>query len=385
MRVRPFLVILSLSILPVAPSGAQTPARDRTPDPTGTAVIRGHIIDAATGDPVRKVRVRATGGGLRDGRTATSDAQGRYEIKALPAGKYTVGAQKPAYIPSSFGQARPREAGVEIELSAGQTADRIDVRIWRGGVVAGRVTDILGEPLSDVQVGLSRFQVINGERRSMNVATRMTNDAGEFRLFGVDPGDYYLGATYRYAGMPEVAGNQPDYAPTYFPGTGNLVEAQRLRVEAGTVMTGINLTLVPVRAVRVSGVAIAASGRPMTSGSVVFTQPGSPAPGGSKTAPIKSDGTFSIGNVTPGEYILRAATGSTPTGPTEMATLPLTVDNMNIDDVRLIAVAPVTITGRVVVEPGATGRPDLRGARVVTVPTDSLSITARLGLPVTST
>src|SRR5204863_131204 len=176
MRVRLFLVILSLSILPVAPSGAQPLARDRTPDPTGTAVIRGHIIDAATGDPVRQVRVRAT------------------------------------------------------------------------------------------------------------------DDAGEFRLFGVDPGDYYLGATYRYAGMPEVAGNQPDYAPTHFPGTGNLVEAQRLRVEAGTVMTGIDLTLVPVRAVRVSGVAIAASGRPMTSGAVVFTQPGSPAPGGSKTAPTKPDG-----------------------------------------------------------------------------------------------
>jgi Carboxypeptidase regulatory-like domain len=376
------LVAAGLSIASAVRAAAQGPSRDRTPDPVGTAVIRGRVVDAATGDPVRKVRVRTMGGGLRDGRTGTTDAEGRYEIKTLPAGKYFVRAQKPAYVATSFGQLKPGEVGTQIDLAAGQTIDRVDIKIWRGGVVAGRVTDEAGEPVADVQVGLSRFQFINGERRSMTTMTRITNDAGEFRLFGVEPGQYYLGAVYRPVGV-DVPLNQTDYAPTYFPGTPNVADAQRLTIEAGAVLTGMNLTLEPVRAVRVSGVVIAASGEPLTSGSVVFTQPA--VPGGNKSAMIKPDGTFSISNVTPGEYILRASTPQTQTGPAELAQLTMTVGAMNVDDVRLTAVKPTVIKGRLVTDAGATARPVLSSAQVINVPTDSFSIMSRLGMPVTST
>src|ERR1700733_3661495 len=77
------------------------PARDNAVQ-TGTALIKGRVVEAANGQPVRKARVHAGSTALRDGRTAYTDADGRYELKAMPPGHYTVTAFKPAYVSAAF-------------------------------------------------------------------------------------------------------------------------------------------------------------------------------------------------------------------------------------------------------------------------------------------
>src|SRR5205807_824498 len=68
----------------------------------------------------------------------------------------------------------------------------------RGSVVTGRIVDEFGEPMPEVQVAAMRYQFIQG-RRQLTPAGRFasTNDIGEFRLFGLSPGQYYLSATWR--------------------------------------------------------------------------------------------------------------------------------------------------------------------------------------------
>src|SRR5438105_3283026 len=69
-------VVAAILFFPCTPAvSAQTPARDK-PDPTGTAVIRGRIVDAVSGEPVRKARVRASSSVLQNARTATTDVNG---------------------------------------------------------------------------------------------------------------------------------------------------------------------------------------------------------------------------------------------------------------------------------------------------------------------
>jgi hypothetical protein len=371
-------LVATLSIIPATRTSAQPPQpRDRPPDAVGTAAIRGRVVDATTGDPVRKVQVRANSPLLRDGRTVRTDAAGRYELKALPAGRYMVSAQKPAYVTAMYGQATPMDPGIPLDVADGQIIERVDIAIARGGVITGRVTDEFGEPAAEVQVGVMRIQIVNGERRTMSTNTRMTNDAGEFRIFGIAPGQHYLAATYRNYGMSDVP-NQPAYAPMYFPGTGRADDAQRLTIAPGTILNGLNLTLTPTRAMRVSGVAFDSSGRRMTSGSVTLVHFES-APGGSPSGSIGPDGTFSIANVPPGDYVLRAT--QTFGAAAEAALLPITVDNVNVDDVRLMAAKLTAVTGHIVLDPKATGRPALSNTQVITAPLDALSLAARLGTP----
>src|SRR5436305_3598072 len=73
------------------------PARDpngtpnaQTSAPTGTAVIRGRVIAADSGNPLRRAQVRILGTEVRVNQGAITDGDGRYEFSKVPAGRYTI-------------------------------------------------------------------------------------------------------------------------------------------------------------------------------------------------------------------------------------------------------------------------------------------------------
>src|SRR4029079_18654873 len=97
--------------------------------------------------------------------------------------------------------------------------ERLDFALPRGGVITGRVLDEFGDPVSDVQVAALRPQTVGGSRRLVNMGRPgTTNDIGEFRLFGLPPGDYFVSATFRNQFGPFAeSDDRSGYAPTYYP------------------------------------------------------------------------------------------------------------------------------------------------------------------------
>jgi hypothetical protein len=181
----------------------QMPPRDNAqPATPGTATLRGRVVAADTGQPLRKAQVRIFAAELRENRMATTDADGKYEFKELPAGRYNVSASKGSYVVLQYGQQRPFEAGRPVEILDRQTVEKVDFALPRGGVITGRILDEFGEPLADAQVAAQRYQNMGGRRRLVPAGRpAMTNDIGEFRLFAIPPGQYYLSATLRSMGM----------------------------------------------------------------------------------------------------------------------------------------------------------------------------------------
>jgi len=94
------------------------------------------------------------------------------------------------------------------------------------------------------------------------------------------------------------------YAPTYYPGTGNVAEAQRLTIAQGQTITAINLTLLPTQTARVSGIVVDAQGRPL--GNVFVNVIQGFGFGNMLGGQTKADGTFTISGLSPGEYTVRA-------------------------------------------------------------------------------
>ena len=88
--------------------------------------------------------------------------------------------------------------------------------------------DEFGDPAADVAVNALRYQYMNGERKLVATGARsVSNDVGEFRLFGLNPGDYLLSASLQ----PFNVGATDDrtaYAATFYPGTGNPAQAEHL-------------------------------------------------------------------------------------------------------------------------------------------------------------
>ena len=106
----------------------------------------------------------------RESRVATTDQQGRFEIKELPAGRYTMTASKGGFVALQYGQRRPSESGTPIELGDGQTIDKIAIALPRGSVLGGRITDEFGEPVANASVSAWRYGYVG--RRAAHDAGR---------------------------------------------------------------------------------------------------------------------------------------------------------------------------------------------------------------------
>jgi protocatechuate 3,4-dioxygenase beta subunit len=353
------------------------PPRDTRPA-TGWSVIRGRVL-SDNGQPMRRATVRANAPEMRGARSTSTDTEGRYEIRDLPAGQYTINVSKPAFVNWTYGQTQPNGPPKTIVLADNQTADNIDVRIPRGGVIAGRIIDEFGDPVPNVNVTPVRKQYSQGQRRLLPSGTRaQTNDIGEYRIFGLQPGQYFVSASAQAQNfaMPtangiELSGERGGFASTFYPGTADPAAARTLTVGVGQTIGGIDITLMPARLATISGIAIDSQGRPLTGGGVsaIVRGAGSPALG-LLNGPVRSDGTFSLPNVPPGEYIVRVARppqAGAPDGRPEFSVAFVTINGEDLSGLTLAPILPATVSGRVVFDdPGAAQSMKPSNIRVLT-------------------
>jgi hypothetical protein len=356
------------------------PARDTPAPSTGTARIRGRVVAADTGLPLRRAQVRVAAADIRLMRMATTDAEGRYEFAGLPAGRYSMFVARNGYVTLQFGQQRPFEPGRPLDVADAQTHERIDFSLPRGGVIAGKVTDELGEPLAGVRMTALRHRYMpTGERQLMpanpgGMFNIVTNDLGEFRVFGLMPGTYLLSADaddggfmslqggVMPPGMGTTSGETDGYATTYYPGTASSEDAQPITVGIAEVAMA-SFALSTARLAQVSGIVRNSAGSPVNGARVALRSRqglGGFVRGGSLTG---ADGQFSVAGVPPGDYMLDvmpAFTGRPGTGEiSETGSVPIAVAGRNISDVVITTGQGATITGRVIFQGTSTAaRPD---------------------------
>lgn len=371
-----------------APGRGQRPMRaqpSRVDAPRGTAAIRGQIIAADNGVPLRRAQVRVASPDARESRVATTDAQGRFEFRELPAGRYTITGSKAGFVTLQYGQRRPSESGTPIELADGQTLDKVALALPRGSVLGGRITDEFGEPVANATVVAWRYGYQGGARRMTQAGQNSrdtTDDQGQYRLFGLPPGEYYVSAMLR--GGPEVTDPMAEtsgYSATYFPGTSNVAEASRVTLAVSQENTSVNFGLIATRLVRVSGQALMSDGSPATAGLVVLVpmtaagRPGIAMQQGGAGNRVDRNGTFRITNVAPGRYQVQARTGGGGANQQfELARMDLTVGNEDVEGLTLVMAPGATISGTVISD---TGEPfDFKP--------QELQIGARLASPDTS-
>ena len=339
---------------PLGRGGFDFPGRGRGQEVQGTASIRGLVTSADTNSPVRRAQVRATSADTRSARLSTTDADGRFELRDLPAGRWTISATKGGFVTQQFGQRHPFESVEPIDLADGQRFTA-NFTMSRGSAITGRVSDEFGDPITGARVQVLRSQAQQGRRRLVPTANgAQTDDTGAFRVFGLAPGEYYVAASLQ-AAPADSSTNPVSYAPTYFPGTGNIADAQRLTLTLGTEQSGINFVLQPVRAVRVSGTVVDSNGAP-TQALLNLTPAGFGDDGGlqlGNPARVLPDGSFTILNVVPGEYVLTVNGRPNGNATPEVASMPVTVGNDDLAGVSIATSKGGTIRGTIVADNNA--------------------------------
>jgi hypothetical protein len=124
-------------------------------------------------------------------------------------------------------------------------------RLIPSGVIAGRVLDEDGEPLASVTVSALREVYNEGKRTLATSSALSTNDLGEYRLFGLPPGRYFVTAVYphwgRYGGNGDDSDSadaqQQGYAKVFYPGTPDAAKAMSIPIKAGEEVPSIEILM----------------------------------------------------------------------------------------------------------------------------------------------
>jgi hypothetical protein len=355
------------------------PRRDAPPPSASTAwtgVLRGQVVDAATGRGIPRAAVELRGGEPRGDAGETTDEDGMFAFRALPPGRFSLEVTKTGYNNGRLPEGRLGRRIEFLELRPGETRDKIIFRLVRASAITGRVVDQFDEPAPNTRVWLRYFPGAR-EQSSVGVSmttSAMTNDIGEFRIAPVRPGSYLLVA---------VSGGDSDaFRPRQRTETGGFVawpagqsldEAQPLIVEVGQTVSNVELRLFPLKPVRVSGVVLLPDGKPADGAMLTVGQmlPSDRGSNGGTGAAVR-DGAFSL-TLMPGTYEFRARSreGDPVTSaygqqirPRASAVTRVTVADTPLEDITIQLAPPRRISGRLVFEAGLKPPPPVKTARL---------------------
>jgi protocatechuate 3,4-dioxygenase beta subunit len=335
-------------IVAVAIVGALLQARDIGPRPVGTAVLAGRVVrgEGTARQPVaRAVVTLDPGDGRGLAQTVTND-DGVFTFDRLPAGRFLLTASKVGWVTSHYGSPRPGQPpGVRVAVADGARVE-VEIPIAPGSVIAGRITDAEGRPMARQWPWLLQQRLVGDKMMLARVPfqlvgsfERSTDDRGEFRLFGLPPGTYYLvvnpsipsgarvttAAEVQWAwqpagaasGQPPAPGPIVGYASIYYPGTADPSTARPIVVGPGEVREGLDFRVTFAPVARIEGTVRRGDGSPAGSTAVELDArvPQVSLEGMSRRATTDAAGRFFFANVPPGDYRISARASSAPPPP----------------------------------------------------------------------
>ena len=280
---------------------AQDPATANKP-----ASIAGTVVKEPGSEPLKKVLVQIVAENQKEGGnyTATTDADGRFQVDNVAQGRYRIFFERTGFVEVN---GRGFKADVNVlTIHDRQAIDDLLFRMLPTAVISGRVTDEDGDPLSEVRIVAQKRRP--GKTGRESIATVGTNDLGEYRISGLFPGQYWIVAIpapdardYEKLQQKSPASENDGppsqdtrYLTTYYPGTYDALQASPVTLKAGDEMP-VALTLVPARTYRVRGIIIGVSPKQKTTVELV-SQGGDSA----KSSDVGPDGQFEVLGVGPG-------------------------------------------------------------------------------------
>ena len=363
------MTILSIALIALL---VQNPPNVRAP----SASIEGVVTSVGTGDPLSKATVELRtddlGAGLPRAAAATDD--GRFVFQNVRPGRCQLVATRSGYV----------RAPLAITVAGGQQVANIRLPMTPGSAIFGRVFDDRGEPIGQVEVRALKASYRDGHRALTVVQSVDTNDLGEYRLFWLPPGRYYVAAVHGGGEIGLVAGggfslgggpngayvlrgtadssqaapvsvsDADHYVPIYFPGTSDEQVASAIDLRAGVDSGELNIIVAPVHEHRVRGTVVdGTTGQAAQYGGLRRTS--------GLLRPFEdvdpSSGAFEL-ELLPGSHTLMATAGE------GVGYAVVQVGDADIDDVRIVTAPTFSMSARIVIEGRTSDGSDLASLRV---------------------
>ena len=310
------------------------------------------------------------------GPVATTDAFGRFRMNSVPAGTYRLvvmpAGYRGKYLPMGYGAVRANDAGRPLTIRAGEEIGNADVGLTTGAAIEGRIVDESGEPLSRIPVFAARLSLASESAERVSDLSVVTDDLGRYRVYGLEPGSYIVGADGHYvipmvapfegrgAAFGPVAPREPDsFLTTYYPSATTDAAAQPVKIGAQDV-SGIDIVLRRAERFPLSGTILDSQGAPAASTRLVLVRGRSSIV---TNLPVATDanGRFHFPLLEADTYRLLVGSGLWPgltsvNGRTEFADVPITVAAGPVD-LTVTTQPGIGLAGRIVFAEGPPSSP----------------------------
>lgn len=305
---RAFFMALMLAVM-LSAAPAQIPQKQ------GTAIITGRVTlgEKAAANigvvlfPADRVLGRGATGAITK---ATTDYEGRYRLSNIPAGRYTVVVTAPTHVGPNDGMYG--EPGKTVTIAEGETVEKIDFSLVKGGVVTGRVTDGDGAPVIGERVQLNQSDN-QGQRRGPRTFSNFnpfmfeTDDRGIYRIYGVPAGRYTVSIGEAAGGGVRFGfGGRGYYARTFHPNVTEEAKATVIEIGEGSEATNVDITVGrKAKSFAATGTVVDESGKAVVgvrvrSGSLI--QDGNRMGGIGSVTVSDAKGGFRLDELLPGRY-----------------------------------------------------------------------------------
>jgi len=309
---------------------------------SGTVVLAG----SASQSPLAMARVELSGGPILP-LVARTDGQGRFAFSNLPAGSYRLRVTKDGFIRQENAKRAP------VTIRSGETHKPVVFALEPAPTMAGRIQNENGEPIVNILVqALKGVYGTDGKRTFLVLASTLSDDRGNYRLYWLDPGEYVVSASFvpvvKTPGNPIETVQRVVYAPTYYPNASALVDARRIVLKADQNSLTLDFRLIRAPVVTVRG-STTETNHPLST-SVTLRIAGDAAGTPRYSAKSNDLGTFEIRNVAPGSYV---ATAESLVGNELLkASKHFEVYDRDVNNVGLALSPGIPITGRIALDTG---------------------------------
>jgi hypothetical protein len=326
--------------------------------PDSTAVVTGIVRRADTSRPVPDAQVTLMKGGESVTQAIThatvTDVNGRFTIKNVAGGDYRIIARAEGYFKPADDEANDTVIGTDIFVPEGQQVSGLIFELIPGATISGRVESHDGERVALASIEALQARYVSGRLTLQQVKVTSTDDLGEYRLFWLPPGDYYVRARYR-----TTSADRPErYAPVFFPGIADEAAAPLVTITAASEASAIDmrLSLTPLAGVTIAGQVTdpELAEREVTTVYVVprdrtVTLGTDTADAFKNEASDREDGRFVLHGVPPGEYNLFPVVKDED-GHLRTVRIPVNVEDKAIEGLSAALSPTVAVRGRVTLD-----------------------------------
>ncbi len=306
-----------------SPAATSPPPTTQPPEAEAPGAIQGTVLSGATGQALRRAQVvlrpaDSKGTSLYQ----TTDESGSFSFPKVATGRYTITVQREGYLPLSAGRIGDYKMPPIFTVNSGETISSFLFRMTPSGVVTGKVKFDDAEPAVNVAIQLYRSYYEHGRHGYAAAASARTDDRGEYRVHGLEPGSYYVAALYQAPPRPPATEEQvrkdalgnpvPDlnYAVTFFPQAQKMSDAVPVKIAPGDEVAGIDIFLTVVHTMHIRGRVLSAVKGDVIAIPSVSLRMNDSDNTASVSAPVNvilnRDQSFEIEGVTAGPYLLMA-------------------------------------------------------------------------------